>query len=159
MAGKFHTVVTTCAGYPLDTVFYQVCKGMVAAMDIVEPGGNLFIAAECAEGFGSADFLASQNRLIEVGADKFLTEIRDKQHAGIDEWQTQMLLTATTRARVSLYTTGLSESEMKSTGVKTVESLSDAVVKSANESGDKRVAVIPEGPYLVPHSVPILQTT
>jgi lactate racemase len=147
---RFHTVVTTCAGYPLDGVYYQACKGMVAALDIVEPGGNLFIATECGEGIGSAEFADAQDRLVKVGADQFLRDILDKRHAAIDEWGTEMQLKAMRHAQVSLYTTGLSECELAATGMRTVASLEDAIRTSVEESGDNRVAVIPEGPYLVP---------
>ena len=47
---KFHTVVTSSAGYPLDQTYYQTVKGMVTPLDILAPGGTLIIASECTEG-------------------------------------------------------------------------------------------------------------
>ena len=49
-------VVTTSAGYPLDTTYYQSIKGMVAALEVVKPGGTIILAAGLAQGIGSADF-------------------------------------------------------------------------------------------------------
>ena len=49
-------VVTTGAGYPLDTTFYQSIKGLVAALPIVKPGGTIVMAASLSEGIGSDDF-------------------------------------------------------------------------------------------------------
>ena len=49
-------VVTTSAGYPLDTTFYQSVKGMVAALPIVKPGGTIILAASLSEGIGSPEF-------------------------------------------------------------------------------------------------------
>ncbi len=47
---RYSTVVTSAAGYPLDKTYYQTVKGMVGAMNILEPGGDLIIASECEEG-------------------------------------------------------------------------------------------------------------
>ena len=91
---RFHTVVTSAAGYPLDTTYYQTVKGMVGALGILEPGGDLIVASACEQGFGSSEFAASQRRLVEIGPERFLDEIGAKQYAAIDEWQTEMLLKA-----------------------------------------------------------------
>ena len=85
-------MVTSAAGYPLDRTYYQTVKGMVGPIDILEPGGRLIVASECSEGLGSADFVESQRRLIQLGSDEFLRRILLKSHADIDEWQTQMQL-------------------------------------------------------------------
>ncbi len=50
---------------PLDKNYYQTVKGMVAAIDILEPGGNLFIVSEYSEGMGSPEYAECQRRLIE----------------------------------------------------------------------------------------------
>ena len=69
---KFQTVVTSSAGYPLDKTYYQTVKGMVTPLDILAPGGTLIIASECSEGLGSAEFRASQSRLVSMGPEAFL---------------------------------------------------------------------------------------
>ena len=68
---RFKTVVTSSAGYPLDKTYYQTIKGMVTPLDILEPGGDLIIASECSEGFGSDEFRAAQRRLIDLGPENF----------------------------------------------------------------------------------------
>ncbi len=50
-------VVTSGAGYPLDTTFYQSIKGVVAAAEIVKPGGTIICAAGMREGLGSKAFV------------------------------------------------------------------------------------------------------
>ena len=52
--------------------------------------------------------------------------------------------------RIQLYTTGLTVDERKLTAVEIVPSLADAVSASIARHGDPAVAVIPEGPYVVP---------
>ena len=146
---QFSTVVTSAAGYPLDKTYYQTVKGMVGAMDILAPGGDLIIASECSEGIGSAEFVESQRRLVELGPDAFLQSILKKSHASIDEWQTQMQLKPMAIGRIALCTTGLKPEDHSLTGVRVVRSLEEAVTESLVR-GDGSIAVIPEGPYVVP---------
>jgi lactate racemase len=55
---------------------------------------------------------------------------------------------------VHLYSGKLDPGSAGLTGVKRMESVPDAIRASVRRSGDKRVAVIPEGPYVVPKHVP-----
>jgi lactate racemase len=147
---RFQTVVTSAAGYPLDTTYYQTVKGMVGPIDILAPGGRLIIASECSEGLGSEEFVEAQRRLIQLGPDKFLQSILVKSHAAIDEWQTQMQLKPMALGCIQLFSTGLDETEQALTGVGRIESVTAAVLDSVAASDDSALAVIPEGPYLVP---------
>jgi len=148
---KFKTVVTSSAGYPLDKTYYQTIKGMVTPMDILAPGGTLIIASECSEGIGSDEFRAAQRRLIELGPDKFLATLTAKSLADVDEWQTEMQLKPMRVGRISLYTSGLSDEERALTGVETVANLDETIARSIALADDPWVAVIPEGPYVVPY--------
>src|SRR4029077_14766563 len=111
VARRFKTVVTSAAGYPLDTNYYHTVKGMVAPIDILEPGGNLIVVSECSEGMGSSEYVDAQRRLIDKGPDGFLTDISRKSHAEIDEWQTQMQLRPMRIGSVHLYAGGLKQEE------------------------------------------------
>ena len=148
---KFKTVVTSSAGYPLDKTYYQTIKGMVTPMDILEPGGSLIIASACSEGFGSEEFRAAQRRLIELGPEKFLATLTAKSLADVDEWQTEMQLKPMRVGRISLYTSGLSDEERALTGVETIANLDETIAGSIALADDPYVAVIPEGPYVVPY--------
>jgi nickel-dependent lactate racemase len=148
--GRFKTVVTTSAGYPLDKTYYQTVKGMVGVLDILEPGGTVVIASECSEGMGSPEFVDAQRRLCRAGPERFMAELIARNHARIDEWQTQMLVKALRAGRVQLYTTGLRPSDLADTGVEPVPSVERAALESARAHGDPRVAVVPEGPYVIP---------
>jgi lactate racemase len=147
---RFKTVVTSAAGYPLDKTYYQTVKGMVGPIGILEAGGRLIIASECSEGLGSAEFAKAQRNLIQLGSDEFLRRILLKSHAEIDEWQTQMQLKPMAIGTLQLYSTGLSPAERALTGVRCVDSVRSAVLDSVAASGDPAVAIIPEGPYVVP---------
>ena len=150
---KFRTVVTSSAGYPLDRTYYQTVKGMVTPIDILVPGANLIIASDCSEGIGSPQYREAQRRLVANGPDGFLASILDKPLADIDEWQTEMQLKPMRLAGIHLYSQGLPAEDRALTGVNVVDSIEDAIARSVEASGDPAVAVIPEGPYVVPRFV------
>ncbi len=147
---RFCTVVTSAAGYPLDKTYYQTIKGMVGAMDILAPGGNLIIASQCSEGMGSDEFVAAQKQLIENGPDAFLKRISAQSHADIDQWQTQMQTKPMAIGNVHLYSDGLSKSDHAQTGIHMSRSLETTIRASIQSSNDQAIAIIPEGPYVVP---------
>ena len=151
---RFPTVVTSAAGYPLDKTYYQTVKGMVGPLDILEPGGDLIIASACSEGVGSTDYVAAQQRLLARGPDGFLSDIQGKSHAAVDEWQTEMQLKSMRRGTVHLYSDGLAGADRDLTGVRMIESLDRSIAESVARASEPRVAVIPEGPYVVPRYQP-----
>ena len=60
---------------------------------------------------------------------------------------------------IQLYSQGLPAEDRALTGVNVVDSIEDAVAQSVASSGDPAVAVIPEGPYVVPRfAAPAVQT-
>ena len=147
---RFKTVITSSAGYPLDKTYYQTVKGMVTPIDILEPGGTLIVASRCSEGFGSAEFRQAQARLVELGPERFLATISAKSLAEIDEWQTEMQLKPMRVGRIQLYTEGLDTEERRLTGVEIIPSVDAAIAESIARHGDGAIAIIPEGPYVVP---------
>jgi lactate racemase len=151
---RFKTVVTSAAGYPLDKTYYQTVKGMVGALDILEPGGDLIIVSACSEGIGSPEYAEAQVCLTDEGPEMFLRGIIEKKYAAIDEWQTEMQVKAMKRANIFLYAQGLTKEQQVLTGVTVIESPLATVTESVKVQGDRRVAVIPEGPYVIPLFVP-----
>ncbi len=149
---SFKTVVTSSAGYPLDQTYYQTVKGMVTPIDILAPGGTLIIASHCGEGFGSTHFRAAQQRLIEMGPESFLDSLLAKRLADVDEWQTEMQLKPMRRGSILLYSDGLSDEDHALTGVERAPDLETAIAQSLERHGDPSLAVIPEGPYVVPYA-------
>jgi hypothetical protein len=55
---------------------------------------------------------------------------------------------------IHLYSEGLSGNDRALTGVNMISSITRAIQDSIEQSGDNRVAVVPEGPYLVPVYTP-----
>lgn len=147
---RFRTVLTSSAGYPLDKTYYQTVKGMVTPLDILEPGGTLIVASECSEGIGSREFRAAQERLVAMGPDAFLASLTEKRFADVDEWQTEMQLKPMRVGRIRLYAPGLGPEDLKVTGVEPIDDVPAAIAEAIARHGDPEIAVIPEGPYIVP---------
>lgn len=146
---RFATVVTSAAGDPLDRTYYQAVKGMVTPMDILAEDATLVLAAGCAEGLGSNAYRACQRRLAAEGQERFLESLHAKPLAEVDEWESQMQIKAQQAARIQLKSE-LDAADRALAGVECIESVADAVRRSVAAAGDKAVAVIPEGPYVVP---------
>src|SRR5947199_7626932 len=87
--GLLDVVVTSCAGYPLDTTWYQAVKGLTGALPIVKQGGTIIMAASLSEGLGSAEF----QRLMVENPDlkQFKQRILDKDYFVMDQWQLEEL--------------------------------------------------------------------
>ncbi len=151
---RFATVLTSAAGYPLDRTYYQTVKGMVAPMDILAPGGELIVASACSEGMGSREFIDAQKRFVAQGPEAFLDSLKAKQRADIDEWQTEMQLKPMRVGAIRLYAEGLKGEQRGLTGVSMIDDLGAAIAASVKRSGDRRIAVVPEGPYVVPQYRP-----
>lgn len=143
----FPVVLSTAAGFPLDSTYYQAVKGICAGAAILEPNGDLFVVSKCAEGFGSRDFRDAQERLCRLGKDAFRAQSRGKMRAAIDEWETVMLLKALDVGRVHLYSEGLSWEEHEVTGAVRVTDLAGELRAAVERAEGRRLAVIPEGPY------------
>jgi len=151
---RFRTVLTSGAGYPLDKTYYQTVKGMVSPKDILLPDSDLVICSECSEGMGSPEYVRAQERFIRLGEQGFLEDIAEKRFADVDEWQTQMQVKPMRLARVHLYSDRLAQEDHALTGVEVVSSAAGAVLRSVRRTGDPEVAIIPEGPYVVPFLAP-----
>ncbi len=147
---RFKTVLTSSAGYPLDKTYYQTVKAMVTPLDILEEGGTLIIASECSEGIGSPEFRRAQERLVKMGPEAFLRTLTEKTLAAIAEWPTEMQLKPMRVGRIQLYAPGLDRDDLAVTGVEPVADLSAAVEAAMGRHDDPKIAVIPEGPYIVP---------
>lgn len=147
---QFPTVLSTAAGFPLDQTFYQAIKGIVTPLDIVEPNGTLVLAAECKEGLGSQSFQQAQVKLQQNGTASFLHSIRDKDRADIDEWSTELLARARQQVHIMLYSEGLTQAQFELTGTHRITSIEQGLKLALQDQERREIAVIPEGPYVVP---------
>jgi len=141
-------VVTSSAGYPLDTTFYQCVKGMTGALPIVKEGGTIILAASLSEGIGSPQFqqLFHENESLEV----FVERILGKDYFVMDQWQLEELAKVRRKAKVKIVSDGLPAETLNGLFVESAPSVETALEESLREYGpDATVAVIPKGPYVL----------
>ena len=140
-------VITTSAGYPLDLTFYQAVKGVTAAQHVVKPGGRILLMAACTEGPGAEEFRNMLRAAPPAG--DFLNQITGTDVI-VDQWQLEKLALVTRKADMLYYVPGLSSDYYPSlwgtayaTAAEAVHALTDGLPDGA------RIAVIPEGPYVL----------
>ncbi len=141
-------VVTSCAGYPLDTTFYQSVKGMTGALPIVKQGGTIIIAASLSEGIGSPQFeqLFREHDNLEL----FVERILGKDYFVMDQWQLEELAKVRRKAKVKMVSDGIAPDVLAGLFVEPAASVEAAVAVSLAEYGpNAQIAVIPKGPYVL----------
>lgn len=149
VARPVEIVVTSSAGYPLDTTFYQSIKGLTGCLPIVKEGGTIILAASMSEGIGSPEF-ASLFR-DHASLEEFSRTILGEDYFVIDQWQLQELAKVRKKARVKVVTEGLSPEVLARCFVEPSPSVEQALASSLLEYGpEAEVAVIPKGPYVLP---------
>ncbi len=141
-------VVTSSAGYPLDTTYYQSIKGMVGALEIVKPGGTIILAAAISEGIGSPEFqsLFDETPSLEV----FMERITGDDYFVLDQWLLEELAKVRRKAKVKLVTDGLAPEVVGRLFVEPAPSVEAAIEECLAEYGpDATIAVMPKGPYVL----------
>lgn len=146
-------VVTSSAGYPLDTTFYQAVKGMVGVLDILKEGGSIIIAAGCADGIGSTEFEDLLRRTTDI--DAFIHSIQQPGVFTIDQWEIEELVKALKKGRVFLYTDSLGDDDVRDCLVEPIPSVEAGIARALKRHGaGATIAVVPRGPYVIPRVVP-----
>ena len=144
---RFDICITTNNGAPLDLDFYQTCKGIDVAAQVTREGGIIIVAAACGTGIGPEDFRNLHASCTSPRA--VLQKIKDQGPSGV-QWQNQIL------ARVQLQHTVYLVSELADTAVREMMAEPFPTIEAALERAlevmgrDAEIAVIPEGPLVLP---------
>ena len=140
-------VITTAAGYPLDLTFYQTVKGITAAQHILKPGGKILVFAACSEGAGAPEFKEMMESFESYQS--FLDTLRDRAVI-VDQWQMEKLALVGVQHDVLFYVPGLPEETRRGFAGNMFRSAEEAVNGLASQlPANARIAVIPEGPYVL----------
>ena len=144
---KVDITITSNNGAPLDLDLYQTTKGINTASKITRDGGIIIIASSCSAGKGPEEFVelhASVNSPKDV-----LQKIRREEPIGV-QWQNQIL--ARDQLRHDIYlVSSLEDSIVKKMMITPIRTIDEGMEKAFKVLGnDAEVAVIPEGPLVVP---------
>lgn len=139
-------VVTSGGGYPLDLTLYQSTKGIVGADLICREGGTIIVAQQNAEGLGSPEF---SELICQEDVHACIREALETGDICIDTWQLHVVEKVLRRCRV-ISVSDLPDELASRTPFEHAETVEKAVERALAEHGpDARIAVIPEGPYVL----------
>ena len=150
VAAPFDVVLTSNSGYPLDLNLYQAVKGMSAAAQIVKPGGDIVIAAECWDGIpahGEYGRLLREARSV----DDLLTTITAPGFRCDDQWEAKIQAQIQQKARVHVYAGGLTDAQLREAQVIPCRSIEERLTALLADRPGATLAVLPEGPQTVPY--------
>jgi nickel-dependent lactate racemase len=146
----FDVVITSNSGYPLDLNLYQAVKGMSAAAQIVRPGGDIIVAAQCWDGI--PDHGEYKKMLWEAGSVGELWEtVTAPGFRRHDQWEALVQARIQRKATVHVYADGLSDEELERALVIPCESVEATVERLLREKPEATIAVLPDGPQTVPY--------
>jgi nickel-dependent lactate racemase len=145
---KVDISVVTCGGAPLDRDLYQTSKAIDTAAQITRNGGIIIVASRCDAGIGPGSFYdlhASAGSPSEV-----IERIKRGEPAGVP-WQNQVLARAQLDHEVFLMSSLRPEQvhHMKMTAITSIEEGISKALKALGKSAE--IAVIPQGPHVLPH--------
>jgi nickel-dependent lactate racemase len=146
----FDIVITSNSGYPLDLNLYQAVKGMSAAAQIVRPGGDIIVAAECWDGIPAH---GEYRRLLWEASSPadLLARVLAPGFRCHDQWECQVQAQLQLKARVHVYADGLSDEELRRALVLPCRSIEGLVAELRRDKPGATVAVLPDGPQTVPY--------
>ncbi len=142
--------ITSSAGHPLDTTFYQAIKGLVAPLPILRQDGFIALAASLSEGLGSPHFVEIYQQVQSL-QDFYLQITRDKRFWK-DQWQVQEQVKVARKAKIYVYSPFLSPATLLQAFVTPLTSVQEAIrFYQNNVSRSFHLAILPDGPYVLPY--------
>ncbi len=149
VAEPYNVVITTNSGYPLDQNLYQAVKGMSAANQIVRDDGAIIIAAACADGLPNHGLYAQL--LAEAGSPQGVLDMLARPgFSQQDQWQVQIQAMIQFRAKVHVYSDGLTDDQISGALFTPCRSIERTVTCLQDKYGPQaRLCVIPDGPQAI----------
>ena len=147
----FDAVITSNSGYPLDLNLYQAVKGMSAAAQIVRPGGDIIVAAECWDGIPEHGEYANLLRAAD-SPQALLARLESPGFACMDQWEAHIQALIQLRAEVHIYSDGLSDEQVREALLTPCHKIEDTLAELLARHGPgATLCVLPEGPQTVPY--------
>ncbi|HEX8475732.1 MAG TPA: nickel-dependent lactate racemase [Pyrinomonadaceae bacterium] len=150
IAEKRRLVVASCGGAPSDVNLIQAHKTLDMAANACMEGGHIVLVAECAEGFGRADFL----KWFDVRDSREL-ETRLREGYEVNGQTAWALLTKAERFRVHLVS-GLADEDVRRMRMIPARTIDEAIARTGDETradGDNTLSgyIMPHGATLMPY--------
>jgi len=148
-AEPFDIVITSNGGYPLDQNLYQTVKGIAAAASITAENGAVICASRCSDGVpdhgGFYEILG-----MKPSPQELLELIHEPGFSRMDQWQVQKLAASLVRADVYLYS-GLPVETVRRAHCIPCHDIEGTLSFLLKNKPGSRIAVLREGPMVIPH--------
>lgn len=141
LEAKRDVVIASCGGSPWDINLIQAHKSLDMAAHACREGGTIILLAECADGFGRADFLKWFD-----AADSRALEARLREHYEVNGQTAWSLLVKAEKFRVHLVSS-LAESDVRKMRMIPVRSVDEALAQVDHNS---QGYVMPRAASLLP---------
>jgi nickel-dependent lactate racemase len=142
-------VITSSAGYPLDTTFYQAIKGLVGVLPVLKRGSTVILAASLQEGLGLPRFRDIYTEFRTW--DEFKRLVFSPDYFREDQWMVQEQMKVAEVADIWVYSDGVPPEELELAKVTPLASLQEGVERALRKHGaNAQVVIVPDGPYVMP---------
>jgi nickel-dependent lactate racemase len=149
--GSFDIVISTAGGYPLDISMYQSVKGIAVTANIVKDGGAILLVSDCEEGLPDYGEYGDIMRKAETPQD-LLGMIHSPGFSMQDQWDAQIQAQICQRAKLHIYSEGLSNDEIRQVFGIPSSDVENTVAELLNGYGSgARIAVLPAGALAIPY--------
>ncbi len=147
ISAPFDVVITSNSGYPLDQNLYQSVKGIAAARKAVRKDGAILLLAACEQGIPPN---SAYERIFAEGLtlSALSTKLAQAEFVYQDTWQVQIQLDIQKHADCYVFSTGLSDDQIKHCMFNPVKNIEETISQLTDHYG-KRVCVLPEGPLIM----------
>lgn len=142
-------VITSSAGHPLDMTFYQAVKGLIGVLPIVKEGGTIILAASLSEGIGSTWFSSIYDEVESL--EDFMHKVTSGGEYWDEQWQVEEQARVAKKADVMVFSEGVSDDELSRAFVTPIDSVESGLEAALSKHGaGAQIAVVPDGPYVMP---------
>jgi nickel-dependent lactate racemase len=124
---------------------------MSAAAQIVKPGGAIICAAECWDGIPEHGLFGALLKEADSPRD-LLDRLAASDSPRQDQWQAQIQAMVQCKARVYLYSDGLSDAQIEDALLTPSADVHQTIADLVAEYGpEARIGILPMGPQTIPY--------
>ena len=140
---KYDLIITNGGGYPLDSFFYQLVKGMNSPISYLKKDGKLLIIAKCENGIGTRQFHELIKNINKI--DDFINKI--KHSFVMEQWTIQAYYKVFRATKVFLYSPIFEEYPFLEKFVDRIDDIDNFINNIKKEKQEYSFGVFLNGPY------------
>jgi lactate racemase len=140
---KYDLIITNGGGYPLDSFFYQLVKGMNSPIPYLKKDGKLLMIAKCENGIGTKQFYELIKNIGTIN--DFINNIEN--NFTMEQWTIQAYYKVFQTAKVFLYSPIFEKYPFLENFIKRVDDINKFIDNIRSEKKDCNLGIFTSGPY------------